>query len=223
MKTEPYEKFADRHNRIWSEAAKVLGVHPVVLREIYIQKWFVGMQSSDFLYLIHNGEQQSNRKQDWRKKVKEECEALGWTPEQIAAKQAKSAEFEDDNEFTNILQYRLKQLIEVGDELLSDETKTYCFSEKQYITKGKRYKIVALKDEDGTKFGYQTETDLPVEVDYGSNYGVKSLWRDGKEIWNWWQAYHDLWVEQNPDHPKTQEMIDYTKNEIKKFHEENHA
>lgn len=215
MKTEPYETYADRHNRLWNKAANALGVNPTVLREVYIQNWFVGMQASDFLHYVQEGGK--GRDKDWQKRVKEECDSLGWTPEQIAAKEAKSAEFEDDREFSNILNYRLKQLIEIGDEVVCDETKTYCFSEKQYLTKGQRYRILNLKDEGGANFGYQTTTDLEGEVNYGSNHGCRSLWRADKEIWNWWQAYHDLWVEQNPNHPQMQEMTEHMAEQIRKY------
>lgn len=204
MQCDPYEKRSVRSKRNWGEAAAHLGVHPAILREAYISRYFGPIQAKDFISIIM-------RKDDKKfvTMVKETCAAIKWTEAEIAEKEEKTQEAMEDSDFADLMNYRLKLLIEIGDEWLSDETKTYTFSDTQYLTKGKRYTIQTLRDEGGSEFGLTTTTDLPKETNYTSVHACKSIWRDGKEIWNWHRAYLALWLEQNPGHPQTQEMIDH--------------
>ena len=104
-------------------------------------------------------------------------------------------------------------MIEVGDEIVSTETKSYCGSNKQYLTKGKKYRITELDDRNELLLGNfiaTTKTDIKGERELVCNYGINSVWRNGVEIWNWNLAYLELWMEQNPGHPETEEMIKFT-------------
>ncbi len=204
MQVEPYELASVRIKRKWDDIASILKVHPVVLRTVYVERYFVGIDSKDFYRIIVK-----NSDSDLILGIKEACSKIKLSKQILAEKQMQWQETLEEENFIDLMHYRLKQLIEVGDEWVADETKTYCFSEKQYLTAGKRYKIILLQDEGGSEFGVQTETDLPGEINWTSVYGCKSIWRNGEEIWNWNQAYLSLWMEQNPNHPKTQEMINH--------------
>lgn len=74
------------------------------------------------------------------------------------------------------------------------------------MTRGKRYPIKELKEEGISSFYAITSVDVEGEINYCLNFGIRSLWRDGVEIWNWSMAYLELFMEQNPDHPQTNEL-----------------
>jgi hypothetical protein len=194
-----YEKSSVRSARAWAEAAAPLGVHPVILREFYFDKYCRGVQRRDFFSLLKRGG------------IKPTAEDLAttMTPEEIEAKALAQQKANEENDSCDLLLWRLKQLVEVGDEVMSDETKTFTFSQAQYITQGKRYKITELKDDGGSEFGFISDTDIEGERNWGSAYGIKSLWRNGVEIYNWNLAYLELFKEENPDHEQTQIMIEH--------------
>jgi len=190
----PYEKSSVRKARLWKAAGESVNIHPVILREYYLDE-YLGCTASDFISLIKKG------------KIKIDPKDLKtFTPEEILDRESKSQKAAEDNDFCDLLTWRLKNLIEIGDYLVSDENKTF-LSGGKYQTKGKKYKITDLKDEGGSNFGYVTTADIKGEKIWGSNYGVKSVWRKGKEIWNWNLAYLELWLEENPNHPETEKMI----------------
>ena len=198
MKCKPYEPASIRHKRIWDEAAASLGIHPAILREGFFSRWFTSVGASDFIDLIKRGEI----------KVDEFLE-IKLTPEECEAKNTKFESSKLDQDFGDLLHYRLKTIIEVGDYVVANETKTYTFSGTQYLTKGKQYKIIELNDEGGSIFGAITKTDIKGEKNWTSVYGMNSVWRDGKEIYNWNADYLALWLEQNPNHPQTESMIEH--------------
>lgn len=189
MNCAPYKTLAERTKEGYREISKILGLHPVIIREVYFNRWFTGMDIRDFFALIKSGEIK-----------REEFDGVQFTDEEIAKKQRTWNKAVKDNEFSDQLSYQLKQLIEVGDETVCDETKTFCFSNKQYLTAGKKYKIIELNDKRDTLTGFTaiTNTDLEGERNWESNHSVRSLWRNNKEIWNWNVAYYNLWIEQNP-------------------------
>jgi hypothetical protein len=205
MKVEPYVPFSTRIKSEWNEVSSFLGLPPVVIRKAYMDRWCRGVSRRQFFDLVKRGEI-----------AKAEFDKVEMTQAEMDKEQAEWEESMRENDFCDLISYRLKQLIEVGDEVVADETKTYCFSQLQYQTKGKRYKITVLNDEPGSEFGYQTETDLEGERNWGSHLGCRSLWRDGKEIWNWNRAYLELWKEQNPGHPQTAEMEEYSREHAQK-------
>lgn len=214
MQVEPYIPFSVRNTQKWNDAAADFGVHPVILFEAYIKRYFTGMDSVDFLNLL---KRDSERK--FVGEVREMCNALAsiFTAEQLVDKSAELLAAAIDNGFCDLMHYRLKQIIEVGDEWLCDESKTYCFSGKQYLTRGERYQITKLCDDRCSPlvgFTMTHTTDMPDNFNSASHYSCKSVWRNGSEIWNWYQAYLDLWVEQNPGDPQTQMMVDYTAEKI---------
>lgn len=212
MKTQPYEKGSIRSKRAWEESAAIVGVHPVILRDVYIDRWCHAVQARNFLDCIKR-----NNEKGFLETVKAECAeaAKDWTDERIAEKEAQSQEFAEERDFSDLMDYRLKQLIEVGDEIRAEETKTF-LSGGEYLTKGKLYKIVELRDDGLCDFTAITRTNFEAEPNWSSIHGVRSLWRDGVEIWNWHQAYFDLWCEQNPDHPQTEDMRTYAAEQIEK-------
>lgn len=208
-----------RTTTAWASAAKLVGTHPVIIRRVYLDHWCVGVEAKDFINLLEQGVAVENRtaKDDaWKNgsntlaSVRKECaEYAAGHPQSVKDMDAQwtaDIELAKENDFCDLMDYRLKQLIAIGDEVMCCESKTYCFSKKQYLTKGKRYAILTLKDEGISSFGYTTLTDIPSEVNHGSVHSVKSLWRNGAEIWNWWIAYHNQWLEQTPD-PKEDDLV----------------
>ena len=210
MQVQPYEPKSVWLRRQWTAAADAIGVNPNVLRKVYIDRWFVGMDRKDFLRLCTspNDIPKNDRggKKGFIATIREECEKVDLSEEE-ENRDIREAWIEAD--FSDLLWYRLKELIQIGDEFVSDETKTFFSSEQQYLTKGNRYKILTLRDEDGGEFGFTTETDIPGEINFTSNFSCQSIWRNGEEIWSWKKAYLSLWLEQNPNHPQTQEMINH--------------
>lgn len=198
----PYVPSSVRSKEAWEDVAKFVGLHPTQVREAYIQRWCAPIQSKDWIKLVKRGDitkadieevKISVPEKDWDVFHAEWCEA---------GKQ---------NDFCDLLNYRLKQIIQLGDKWVSDETKTYCFSGWQYLTKGKKYTIVSLAEDGVSDFKAQTTTDLRKERHWIGVHGCRSIWRRDKEIWNWHLAYQALWEEQNPNHPQTELMRKHNK------------
>jgi hypothetical protein len=205
MKVKPYIKASVRTKKAWDNLAKMLDLHCTIVREAYFNRWFTSVDFGDFINLIETGEITRDdvieAGEDWMEIPVSELDKM------LVKKEKASLENDD----SDLLHYRCKQLIQLGDEIVSDETKTFCFSGKQYQTQGKRYKITSLDDKRAGLSGFtaRTESDIEGEGIWWSSYGVKSLWRDGKEIWNWNLGYLQIFMENNPNHPDTQEMIDH--------------
>lgn len=214
MQCQPYETLMVRGARRWKEAADGLGVDPTVLQQVYFDHWWRTMQGDDFRYYMTH----EDGDQKFRTQVKAQCAELNLTAEAIAAQAKRQAEIWEEGNDCDEKSHRLKCIIEVGDEWMCDETKTYCFSGVQYLTAGKRYAILSLTDKHptGPEFSLTTATDLPGEINYISELSCMSIWRDGVEIWNWNLAYLAYWLEHNPDHPQRQEMIDHCTERAKK-------
>jgi hypothetical protein len=195
MHCEPYEAKSIRVASLWDEITSLLGLHPAVVRRGQRERWRCGVSTLELLGLIKKG-----------KITVRDFDGISLTKEQAEAEETSYREVIIEEDFSDLVLYRAKQLIEVGDETVANKTKTFTFTGTQYITQGKRYKILSLFDRGGSNFGFTTETDIPNEVNYESGYGLKVLWRDHKEIWNWHLAYLALFMEQNPNHPDTDEM-----------------
>jgi hypothetical protein len=191
MKCEPYVPAVIRRKDVWDKLAEKLGLHPALVQEVYINHFFrIGKRS--FSDGVTCGEITAK-----------DFEGHHLTDE-IKAKYDEWVEHLPDQEIGDRVAHGLKSAIQLGDEVVCDETKTYCFSGKQYMTQGKRYKVIGLRDEGGLDFGVVTETDLPGEKNYGGC--IWSLWRDGKEVWNWNVAYLASFKELHPGHPQTADM-----------------
>ncbi len=201
METLPYEPYSVRSKRAWQEIAEILNLHPVIIREAYINKYY--QYSSSFFDYIKSG------KISYANIIEAAEDFLEMPDIELDRRQKEWDKCSLENDFCDLMNYRLKDLIEVGDYLVSDETKTFCFSGKQYQTKGKKYKIIELNDDrDGKLTGIHaiTDADIKGETIHWCEYGMKSLWRNEKEIWNWQLAYLALHKEQNPNHPQTPEL-----------------
>lgn len=210
MNVQPYIPHSVRVTKAWKDAATDFSVHPVVLNKAFWDLHFTSMGAVDFLDCLKRDDSK------FIQRIREYCNNLKLTEQQIAEQEASTLEALEEWDFCDLMFYRLKQQVQIYDEWESKETKTYCFSGKQYLTKGKRYAILSLDDDRSelTGFRFCHTTDIPDDKQYTSNYACHSMWRDGKEYWNWHQAYLDLWLEQNPNHPDTQKMIDYTKEKL---------
>lgn len=193
MNVKPYIPSSERNRIAWENLSQILGVHPVIIREVYFKKWFTGVDIRDFMELVEEGEIK-----------KDEFAGVELTEEEIQKRQSKFEEHSKERDFSDYLNYFLKGLIQIGDEIVCSETKTYTFSGDQYLTQGKRYKIISLEDFRSNLSGFTaiTETDLPGGQSYWSEYGIRSLWREGKEIWNWHASYYTEWIKNNPDDQK---------------------
>jgi hypothetical protein len=197
MKVDPYIPLSVRTKAAWKRAGEILGLHPVVVREGFLQDWFRVMESKTFFTLLESGEIK-----------KEEFDSVKFTDEQINEKQKIWDDALKESEDTDLMDYELKQLIEVGDEILSTDTKKF-LSGGEYITTGKRYKIKELHDDGLTGFSAITSTNMKGERNWECVHGVRSLWRKGKEIWNWNIAYFEMFKRMNPNHPQTKEMEEH--------------
>lgn len=217
MKTKPYKKASEIVAELWDKAAKAIGTTSYCLFEVYLRDNWTSVGAKNFC----DGLSKENPDKKFVESVKEGLSSL--TAEEIQVlkekDEKKQESFAGDGDFTDLIYYRLKQMIEVGDEIVSTETKKYCFSNKQYLTKGKKYRITELDDRNELLLGdfiATTITDIKGECDYISNYGIGSVWRKGKEIWNWNLAYLELWMEQNPGHPETEEMVKFCTEQAEK-------
>ena len=168
-------------------------------------RWYRSYQTNEFLAHLCSGEIPRDEV------VKAATDFMEIPISELDRREAEAFKDSQECDFGDLLNYRLKQLVQVGDEVVSEETKTFCFSGIQYQTQGKRYTIRELNDSrDGlTGFTALTNSDIPTDPIYWNNFGIRSLWRDGKELWNWHLDYLALFKEQNPNHPQTQEMIDH--------------
>ncbi len=199
MKVNPYIPHSERSRQFWQKASDLLGVHPVIARAIRLE--YLGMEADSWLeYMQEKG-------------LEEEDRINPYSDEELALKEEEHNEFQLDQDFCDLLHYRQKQVIELGDEIVCDETKQYCSSKKEYLTRGKRYKILSLSDYGLVGFIATTETNIKNQTNCESHLGIKSIWRNGVEIWNWNLAYLALFVEQNPNHPDTQELEEHCKAE----------
>jgi len=200
MKTQPYVPKSIRSKLRWQAAADKLEVHVAILYQVFRDHHMVG---SDFLNAI-----MSESQEKFQASVKKAASECPLTLAECEAKLLESDRFLEDLDFTDLLDYRLKQIIRVGDEIVSNESKKFCMSGKKYQSARKRYKISSLDDfgSDLSDFCAVTNADIKGEQICWCVHGIRSVWRKGKEIWNWWTAYHDLWVEQNPNHPETKKM-----------------
>ena len=212
VEVKPYEPYSIRSIRMMEEMANFLNVDSICLREVRFLNYFT-MDFFSFNELIHKNE-------DFRIKVRKKCQErqAELDPVEIQKKREEYNQILLEEDFSDLINYRLKSLIQVGDQWKCKETRTYTFSGTQYLTKGKRYNILSLDDRrDGlSDFSFVTDTDLETETCHNSVYSCHSIWRNDKEIWNWHQAFFDLWVEQNPNHPDTEKLAEYCKKQMQK-------
>ena len=193
MHVQPYIPPSARSKEAWQKIADYLGVHPVVARLAWVD-CFAGMELSTWMSMVLNGE------------MKDLELSNPFTPEELERKQKSYEDAQEERLLSDTLHYRQKMIVEVGDEVVSYEDKTF-LSGARYQTQGKRYRITSLEDDGLTRFSATTLCDLKKEGPiYWSHYGIRSIWRDGVEIWNWSLAYYELFVEQNPGHPQTEEL-----------------
>lgn len=205
MRVRPYELRSVRNKLAWQDIATQLGLHITIVKEAYFSKWCTGVQAIDFISLVKKGE--ITREQI----VEDGCDFMEMPIAELDRREAEALKDSQDSDFSDLVSYRLKAIVQVGDEVVSEENKTFCFSQQQYQTQGKRYKIASLSDARGglTEFTAITNADIVNESIHWSSYGIRSLWRNGKEIWNWNLAYLELFKEQNPNHPQTPEMVEH--------------
>ena len=194
MTVEPYVPKSVRSKLAWEATAKILGVHPVVARQGYINRWAGCLSSREFHKLVAKKEIVATNR--------EFINTL--SPEELEERLANPCQ---ESDFGDRLNYICKSRIEVGDELVSADTKTFCFGGQQYQTKGNRYKVLSLTDDGPCDVAVVTESDIPGEKIWWSVHGIISIWRNGIEIYNWSREYLTQWMAENPDHPKTQEMV----------------
>jgi hypothetical protein len=198
MKVKPYEKYSIRSTRRWKEAAAKLGLHHIILRKIFFDYWWV-LDASQFLDYIDSG------RWDLQKTLNDHPLPT-LTEEEIKTEEDRWKKAGEDNDFTDLMYYRLKKMVKVGDYFMSDETKTF-LSGGEYLTAGKKYRIKELSDKrsDHGLVGFTaiTTTNMRKEQHWCSHLGINSLWRGRKEIWNWNLAYLELFKEQNPDYHRT--------------------
>ncbi|MGO8750595.1 MAG: hypothetical protein ACLQNE_31995 [Thermoguttaceae bacterium] len=179
MKTEPYIPLAQRQLAFWTKVSDILGIPPDDAREVYIQCWCSGMDSKDFLRCLETGrltkEQVLERAQHMKPKSPQ-----GETDERSAVIDDIIDEIHQEIDEEN---YRLKQIIEVGDEVLAGENKRFLTS-GEYITAGKWYVVQHLHDQEGmTDFAVVTSTNIPGENNWENQFSIKVLRRQGQVIW----------------------------------------
>lgn len=212
MNVKPYVPHSVRSKQFWKKLADKLNFHPAFVWEAYMNKWCCGVGARDFHQLVMTGE-------ITRDEVIEAGEDFLEVPiSELDRRQIEHEKWAKENDFTDLLNYHLKQHIQVGDRIVSDETKTFCGSKKQYQTQGKKYRVLELDDKrDGlTDFTAITNADMKGERIWWGVHGIRSVWRGRKEIWNWHLDYLELFKEQNTGHLQTQEMIDHCSKQAEK-------
>jgi len=195
MNTEPYEKLSVRSRRLWSGLSEFTGLNEVALRAAFVSQWFGSCRASEWAGLIRSGKVSIAQITE---AAHDRLDAL--SVQEITKKQAMHERAMLDQDHCDLSQYRLKQIIRVGDEWVCNDTKTF-LSGGEYLTAGKLYRILELSDtrDDMSEFSMITETNMPGERNYASNLSVMSLWRDGKEVWNWDLSYYATFAELYPD------------------------
>jgi len=192
MNCQPYEPRSVRSERYWSNLSEKTGIHQTVLRKAKLDSCI--WEASRFADML--------LKEDLKTKEPELFET-NMSIEELDAKLEKSRDAAREHDDMDLLHYKLKQLVEVGDQFLNDETKTY-LSGGEYMTAGKFYLIKTVSDDSEgvpTEFGFTSTCNMVKETNWGNSLGLKSLWRGGKEIWNWYTAYFESYAERHPETP----------------------
>lgn len=176
METQPYITHAERAKARWTRVGELLGVSPDLAQEIFLQRFFTVMNSYDFQHWLET-------EQDAKEVVLSRAKGVTLPEPMSAVESALSDEIIEEISRKN---YDLKSLIEVGDEILAEDTKTF-LSGSEYLTKGKWYQVLSLEERpsDGlTDFTGITATNMPKERNFFGAHSVTVLRRNGKVIWN---------------------------------------
>ena len=107
MKVKPYVLGSVRNTQAWNEIADLLNLHVVIVREAYMARWCAPVQARDFIDLVKRGE-------ITREEVVEAADCFMEFPlEELDRREAASLELSQENDFSDRLDYKLKQIIEV--------------------------------------------------------------------------------------------------------------
>lgn len=200
MKCEPqYVSRSQRSREAWAKTAAKLRIPSDVAREVYLSRFCTGIDSRDFHQLVERGE--------FTRKIVMDGQTVKEVQDKIAAREAdriakkRPSLTDEDLDNGDRLNFEVKGVLEIGDEWESDETKTYCFSSGEYITKGKRYEITGFKDEGFGSFTIVTKTNFPAPDDrhWVSSHGVRRVFRAGKLIWDRKAAWIRDWTARHPE------------------------
>jgi len=192
MNCAPYEPRSVRSERYWSNLSEKTGIHQTILRKAKLDLFV--WEASRFADMLLKEDLVANEP---------ELFETGMSIEELDAKLEKSRAAAREHDDVDLMHYKLKQLVEVGDQFLNDETKTF-LSGGEYLTAGKFYLIKTVSDSsDGvpTEFSFTSTCNMAKETNWGSSLGIKSLWRGGKEVWNWYTAYFENYAANHPETP----------------------
>lgn len=181
MKVVPYISRAQRIATLWGEAAMLSGMPSEEIYELFIQIFFTSMDAGGFVYCLRSNQ----ITQEQLRKYKKQMKPPPVRSQTFESNQERKA-VADCMESIDQKSYECKKVIEVGDEILEKESKTFCFSKKEYITKGKWYTVMELRDTGVCSFTAITTTNLAGEQNWQSELGISVIRRNGKIIWDRW-------------------------------------
>lgn len=183
MRTEPYIPAAERKRKLWSDASKLSGMTVEEIQELYIQIFFTSMEANAFVDLLRRKEITREQLMKYQSQMQPRIHTVRTEHDQGMCEAVEESLNNSDRK-----NYDCKQIIEVGDEVLAGETKTFCFSKKEYITKGEWYKVISLNDDGVASFCAVTETNIPGEQNWENVWGISVVRREGKIIWDRWEG-----------------------------------
>jgi hypothetical protein len=179
-----YVPLSERTAAMFEQAAGILAIDGPTLQALFLVDWIRTLRSKNFCELISSGS------------LKAEQVVKGLDRPDIELYKKTVAD-ESENALSNARDRRsfeLKKMIKIGDEIVAEETRTF-LSGGEYITKGGRYPIISIDDQGYGDFTVRHKTNLPAPDDQTitNNCGIYFLYRAGKEIWSWHEAWKKDW------------------------------
>jgi hypothetical protein len=175
-----YVPRSERTAAMFEQAANILAIDGLTLRALFLVDWFTAMGSKDFCNLINSG----------GLTTEEVVKGLD-RPEIQTYKQHLTDETANamSDEMDRRL-FELKRVIKIGDQIVAGESRRF-LSGDEFITKGGRYPIIAIRDGGYGDFSVCHKTNLPAPDDriWTNSYGINFLYREGQEIW----SRHEAW------------------------------
>jgi hypothetical protein len=175
-----YVPLSVRTAAMFEQAAHILAIDGLTLQALFLVDWVPGLSSKVFCNQIKSG----------RLTTEQVVKGLD-RPDIQTYKQHRTDE--TTNAMSDAIDrhcFELKRVIKIGDQLVAGESRTF-LSGGEHITKGGRYPIIAINDEGYGDFSVCHKTNLPAPDDgtWTNALGIKFLYRDGKEIWSWYEAW----------------------------------
>jgi hypothetical protein len=173
MKTDQYIPREERHRVFWAEVSQILEMSPEEAEHAFIHTHFVSMDAKNFLSCVKSGKITKATLEKFHIPPLEHCQE---SQQVIEITNEVLDELDQQN-------YKLKQVIEIGDEILAEENRTF-LSGGEYITKGEWYVVQELIDNGHIDFTAITSCNMPEERNYQGVWGISVVRRNGVVIFD---------------------------------------